>query len=128
MRCAAHGFHQQTAEETYRADDSSTLITMNGAVSQRTVLPYRSLFSQETVQDILVDQDVPLPRNEKFHAKDPSYDEFVEEMQYGTYTDLAKAARSEAEAALKEYRQYGVHSNSGKPEEEQETLKKFRQW
>ena len=82
----------------------------------------------KTVQDILVDQDVPLPRNEKFHAKDPSYDEFVEEMQYGTYTDLAKAARSEAEAALKEYRQYGVHSNSGKPEEEQETLKKFRQW
>ena len=31
------------------------------------------------VQDILVDQNVPLPRNEKFEAKDPSYRELCEE-------------------------------------------------
>lgn len=31
------------------------------------------------VQDILVDQNVPLPRNSKFEAKDPSYQELVEE-------------------------------------------------
>ena len=59
------------------------------------------------VQDILVEQDVPLPRNAKFHAKDPSYDELVEEKQYGLYTDMAKKAREEADKA---------------------TLKKFRQW
>ena len=59
------------------------------------------------VQDILVDQDVPLPRNAKFHAKDPSYDQLVEEKQYGLYTDMAKAARDEAEKT---------------------TLNKFRQW
>ncbi|MFA6890696.1 MAG: FAD-dependent oxidoreductase [Sphaerochaetaceae bacterium] len=45
------------------------------------------------VQDILVDQDVPLPRNEKFEKKDPSYGKFVEEHQWGLYTDLAKKAR-----------------------------------
>ena len=59
------------------------------------------------VQDILVEQDVPLPRNAKFHAKDPSYEELVEEKQYGLYTDMAKKAHEEADKA---------------------TLKKFRQW
>ncbi len=80
------------------------------------------------VQDILVDQDVPLPRNAKFHAKDPSYDELVEEKQYGLYTDLAKAAAKEAEDALKNYRQYGAHSDPAAVENEKNTLKKFRQW
>ncbi|MBE6914498.1 MAG: FAD-dependent oxidoreductase [Ruminococcaceae bacterium] len=59
------------------------------------------------VQDILVEQDVPLPRNEKFRAKDPSYEELVEEKQYGLYTDMAKAAREEADkASLKKFRQW----------------------
>ena len=59
------------------------------------------------VQDILVDQDVPLPRNAKFHAKDPSYEELVEEKQYGLYTDMAKKAREEADkASLKQFRQW----------------------
>ena len=62
------------------------------------------------VQDILVDQDVPLPRNEKFRAKDPSYEQFVEEHQHGLYTDMAKKAAEEAQ------KQGG------------ETLGKFRQW
>lgn len=45
------------------------------------------------VQDILVDQDVPLPRNAKFEAKDPSYRQCCEEHQYGLYTDKAKMAK-----------------------------------
>lgn len=49
------------------------------------------------VQDILVDQDVPLPRNAKFAAKDPSYQECVEAHQYGLYTDKAKVAREQKE-------------------------------
>ncbi len=53
------------------------------------------------VQDILVDQDVPLPRNEKFHAKDPSYQALVEEKQYGLYTAQAKMAREELEKSGK---------------------------
>ncbi|MFA6783691.1 MAG: FAD-dependent oxidoreductase [Sphaerochaeta sp.] len=52
----------------------------------------------QKVQDILVDQDVPLPRNAKFEAKDPSYKECVEEHQYGLYTDLAKHISEEVEA------------------------------
>ena len=40
------------------------------------------------VQDILVDQDVPLPRNAKFEAKDPSYRECVQAHQYGLYLSL----------------------------------------
>ena len=59
------------------------------------------------VQDILVEQDVPLPRNELFRAKDPSYDEFVEEKQYGLYTLMAKKAREEADrASLNKFRQW----------------------
>ena len=49
------------------------------------------------VQDILVDQDVPLPRNAKFEAKDPSYKEMVEEKQHGLYTDKAKLAKEQKE-------------------------------
>ena len=49
------------------------------------------------VQDILVDQDVPLPRNAKFEAKDPSYRECAEEHQYGLYTDKAKLAKEQVE-------------------------------
>ena len=45
------------------------------------------------VQDILVDQDVPLPRNAKFEAKDPSYRQCAEEHEYGLYTDKAKMAK-----------------------------------
>lgn len=49
------------------------------------------------VQDILVDQDVPLPRNAKFMAKDPTYQEMVEEHQYGLYTDKAILAKQQKE-------------------------------
>lgn len=49
------------------------------------------------VQDILVDQDVPLPRNAKFMAKDPSYQEMVEAYEYGLYTDKAKLAKVQRE-------------------------------
>lgn len=47
------------------------------------------------VQDILVDQDVPLPRNAKFEAKDPSYRELCEAKEYGLYTDKAKIAKEQ---------------------------------
>ena len=50
------------------------------------------------VQDILVDQNVPLPRNEKFEAKDPSYRELCEEHEYGLYTAKAKLAKKQKEA------------------------------
>lgn len=49
------------------------------------------------VQDILVEQDVPLPRNAKFAAKDPSYQELVEEKQYGLYTEKAQIAKQQRE-------------------------------
>ena len=52
------------------------------------------------VQDILCEQDVPLPRNSK---TDPSYTECCEEHEYGLYTEMAKKARSEADG-LKNYR------------------------
>lgn len=54
------------------------------------------------VQDILVDQDVPLPRNPK---TDPSYTQCCEEHEYGLYTELAKKARKEADS-LGTYRQW----------------------
>ncbi len=57
------------------------------------------------VQDILVDQDVPLPRNEKFLAKDPSYQACVEKHEYGLYTDLAKKAKEQSDA-LNAFRQW----------------------
>ncbi|NLL45592.1 MAG: FAD-dependent oxidoreductase, partial [Clostridiales bacterium] len=56
------------------------------------------------VQDILIDQDVPLPRNERV---DKSYTEVCEAYEYGLYTELAKKARAEAEG-LSEYRQSGI--------------------
>ena len=58
------------------------------------------------VQDILVAQDVPLPRRSDV---DPSYMELVEEKQYGLYTDMAKKAREEADkgsGSLKSFRQW----------------------
>ena len=58
----------------------------------------------KTVQDILVDQDVPLPRNAKFESKDPSYKECVEKYEYGLYTALAKEARVNRDSVDK-YRQ-----------------------
>lgn len=54
------------------------------------------------VQNILVEQDVPLPRNPK---TDPAYTECCKEHEYGLYTDLAKKAKAEADG-LKEYRQW----------------------
>lgn len=57
------------------------------------------------VQDILVDQDVPLPRNEKFMAKDPTYQTMVEEHEYGLYTTQAKRFKEDPERVLK-YRQW----------------------
>jgi hypothetical protein len=56
----------------------------------------------QKVQDILVEQDVPLPRNEK---TDKSYIECCEAHEYGLYTELAKKAKVELEG-LKEYRQW----------------------
>lgn len=62
------------------------------------------------VQDILVDQDVPLPRNAKFRAKDPTYETFAAEHQKGLYTDMAKKAAEEAAKngadALSKFRQW----------------------
>ncbi len=52
------------------------------------------------VQDILVDQDVPLPRNAKFEAKDPSYRQLCEEKEYGLYTDKAKLAKYQKEHGM----------------------------
>ena len=54
------------------------------------------------VQNILIDQDVPLPRNERV---DKSYMEVCEAHEYGLYTDLAKKAREES-GGLKDYRQW----------------------
>ena len=53
------------------------------------------------VQDILVAQDVPLPRRDDV---DPSLTELCETYEYGLYTELAKAAAKDA-SALDEYRQ-----------------------
>ena len=54
------------------------------------------------VQDILCDQDVPLPRNPK---TDPSYTECCEAHEYGLYTDLAIKAKEQTDAA-KKHRQW----------------------
>ena len=71
----------------------------------------------EKVQNILIDQNVPLPRNKRV---DKSYTEVCEEHQYGLYTELAKKAREESNA-LNEYRQSGIPSGNG-------VLKEYRQW
>lgn len=49
------------------------------------------------VQDILVEQNVPIPRNEKFEKKDPSYREMCEAHAYGLYTAKARLARKQKE-------------------------------
>lgn len=54
------------------------------------------------VQDILVEQDVPLPRHP---GVDPSYTQCCEEHEYGLYTELARKAREEANG-IKDYRQW----------------------
>lgn len=56
------------------------------------------------VQEILIDQDVPLPRNDRV---DKSYTELCEEYEYGLYTELAKKAKADAEG-LKSYRQSSI--------------------
>ena len=68
------------------------------------------------VQDILVDQNVPLPRNSKFEAKDPSYQELVEEKQYGLYTAAAKAAaeRSLDTRSFRQDHNYSSDEDDGK--------------
>lgn len=87
---------------TGQAAGVAAAVAASGGVSVRNV-------DIRKVQDILVDQDVPLPRNAKFEARDPSYRECAETHQYGLYTDLAKRAREELE-------------KNG------ESLSKFRQW
>lgn len=54
------------------------------------------------VQDILVDQDVPLPRHPK---TDPALMQTLVDHEYGLYTDLAKSARENYKEFLK-YRQW----------------------
>jgi len=56
------------------------------------------------VQDILVSQDVPLPRRDDV---DKSYTECCEEHQYGLYTELAKKAHENPEE-FEKYRQSGI--------------------
>ena len=69
------------------------------------------------VQNILIDQDVPLPRNDRV---DKSYMEVCEAHQYGLYTEYAKKAREEVDA-LKDYRQHDMPS-------EESILIEYRQW
>ena len=52
------------------------------------------------VQDILVEQDVPLPRNEK---TDPSYTELCEEYEYGLYTEVAQKAKANPDGLDKNF-------------------------
>ncbi len=56
------------------------------------------------VQNILIDQDVPLPRNDRV---DKSYTEVCEAYEYGLYTELARKAKADAEG-LREYRQSSI--------------------
>ena len=54
------------------------------------------------VQNILIDQDVPLPRNDRV---DKSYTEVCEEHEYGLYTELARKAKEDPDS-LNDYRQW----------------------
>lgn len=54
------------------------------------------------VQDILVEQDVPLPRHP---GVDPSYTECCEAHEYGLFTDMAKEAKTNPEY-FKNFRQW----------------------
>lgn len=56
------------------------------------------------VQDILVSQDVPLPRRDDV---DPAYTECCEAHQYGLYTELAKSAHDDPQR-FESYRQSGI--------------------
>jgi hypothetical protein len=69
------------------------------------------------VQNILIDQDVPLPRNERV---DKSYTEVCEAHEYGLYTDLARKAREEAGST-------DGNRQPGSPAGEN-VLKEYRQW
>ena len=53
-----------------------------------------------SVQDILAEQNVPLPRNSK---TDPAYTECCEAHEYGLYTELAARAKKEG---IEDYRQW----------------------
>ena len=53
------------------------------------------------VQDILVAQDVPLPRRDDV---DPAYTQLCEEKEYGLYTAMAKKAHEEQD--ISSYRQW----------------------
>ena len=55
----------------------------------------------KAVQDILVDQNVPLPRNDKVGKE---YTELVEEYEHGLYTELSKQMLADPEV-MKAYRQ-----------------------
>ena len=44
------------------------------------------------VQNILIDQNVPLPRNERV---DPCYEELCREFDYGRYTEIARQAKED---------------------------------
>lgn len=54
----------------------------------------------QKVQDILVDQDVPLPRHP---GVDPSYTHCCEDHEYGLYTALAKRAKEEGIADFRQW-------------------------
>ena len=47
------------------------------------------------VQDVLIDQDVPLPRNPR---TDPALTQFCEEHEYGLYTEMAREAKAVGDA------------------------------
>ncbi len=70
----------------------------------------------QKVQDILVDQNVPLPRNAMFEQKDPSYRELVEEKEYGLYTAAARAAQKEKEnfSGFRQDHDYSKEDDDGK--------------
>ena len=71
------------------------------------------------VQDILAgEQDVPLPRNP--HT-DPSYMECLVEHEYGLYTEPAKKARANKDAAGT-YRHWTLSAGSGSAEGKKEVM------
>ena len=72
------------------------------------------------VQDILVEQDVPLPRRDDV---DSAYTELAEEKRYGLFTTLARKAAEEAgNPPIGEFVAMGAIIEAG------ETLKSYRQW
>jgi len=82
------------------------------------------------VQNILVDQDVPLPRNAMFEQKDPSYRELCEEKNYGLYTDMAKKVHEEIEKngkSSEKFKDCTCWKPGAAKQSDSESLKKFRQ-